>query len=88
MSALTQKSRPPEGNRLSALCAQGKPLSTGLVAEYVMRARGVARDDPEIRTRCKSHVRVALMRLERTGRVRKLISEPEAWWELVGGMGI
>jgi hypothetical protein len=63
--------------------AQG-PLRARSVAEYAMMAKGLPVDDAEVRTVLIEHVRMALIRLERRGMVRKVVVAPEVWWELVG----
>jgi hypothetical protein len=67
-----------------ALRDAGCPLNTRQVTEYVMRAKGLARDDTALWPRVRHQVNKALTRMTRRGRVRQLASEPEAWWELVG----
>jgi hypothetical protein len=69
---------------LEAMRDAGKPLPLRLIAEYVMRAKGFFRDDAGVWSRGREHVRVALRRLAERRRVRKIIAEPEVWWELAG----
>ena len=69
---------------LEALRDASKPLPLRLIADYVMRAKGVSRDDAGVWLRGREHVRVALRRLAERGQVRKIIAEPEVWWELAG----
>jgi hypothetical protein len=59
------------------------PLAS--VAECVMRAKSVERDDAGVCLRSREHVRVALRRLVERGQVRKIFDEPEVWWELTSG---
>ena len=49
-----------------------------------MRAKGLDIEDRPVRRDMVEHTRKALMRLEVRGQVRKIITGPEAWWELVG----
>jgi hypothetical protein len=51
----------------------GQPLPFRLIAEYVMRAKGVERDDAGMWLRGREHVRVALRRVAEHGMVRKII---------------
>ena len=67
-----------------ALRDAGGPLPTRLVTEYLMRAKGVDPADRPLRRAMLEHTRLALMRLAERGQVRKIIEEPEVWWELVG----
>jgi hypothetical protein len=69
---------------LEALREAGKPLPLPSIAEYVMRAKGMPPEDKEVWVRGRDHVRIALQRLAERGQVRKIIEEPEVWWELVG----
>jgi hypothetical protein len=69
---------------LEALREAGGPLRARSVAEYAMLAKGLPVDDAEVRTVIIEHVRMALIRLERRGLVRKVIVAPEVWWELEG----
>ena len=64
---------------LEALRKAGGPLSTRGVTDYVMRLRGI---DPGIRREVQYSMRQGLSGLWRLGMVRKLMSEPEAWWDL------
>lgn len=66
-----------------ALRDAGAPIPTRLVTEYLMRAKGVDVADKPLRRAMLEHTRLALMRLEARGSVRKIIVEPEVWWELV-----
>lgn len=68
---------------LEALRDAGTPLPTRLVTEYVMRAKGLDVADRPLRAMVREHVRSALLRSEARGIVRKIIIEPEVWWELV-----
>jgi hypothetical protein len=68
---------------LEALRDAGKPLPISLIADYVMRAKGVTRDDKDVWTAARDNLRVVMARHEARGNVRKILSGPEAWWELV-----
>jgi hypothetical protein len=69
---------------LEALRDAGRPLSTRQITEYVMRAKGLARDNTVPWRRVREQVRRVLARMAQRGTVRQIVSEPEAWWELVG----
>ena len=69
---------------LESLRDAGQPLPTRLITDYVMRANGMGGVEPSVRTQCRELVRIALMRMVRRGTVRRIVSYPEAWWELVG----
>ncbi len=73
---------------LEALRDAGGPMPTRLVIEYVMRAKNLRLDDRDFRPAIREQVRGALVRMARDGRVRKLVSEPEAWWELTEQLGL
>jgi len=63
--------------------AQG-PLQARSVAEYAMRMKGPPVDDGSARTAVIEQVRIALRRMEKRGKVRRIIRAPETWWELMG----
>jgi hypothetical protein len=67
-----------------ALRDAGAPLPTRLVTEYLMRAKGLDPSDRPLRRQMLEHTRLSLMRIEARGGVRKIVVEPEVWWELVG----
>jgi len=67
---------------VAALRQAGCPLSARQVAERAMGAKGLPVDNAPILGTITVQVRVALGRLERKGTVRKIISRPDAWWEL------
>ena len=69
---------------VEALRDADKPLPTHLVSEYVMRAKGLPREDADLRGAITNQVRKALHRLAARGAVRRLVCEPEGWWELAG----
>jgi hypothetical protein len=49
-----------------------------------MRAKGLDVGDRPFRAEMLEMVRPALKRMEARALVRKIIVEPEVWWELVG----
>jgi len=63
--------------------AQG-PRRTRWVADYLTAAKGLPDDNAGVRAATLEQTRTALMRLERRGMVRRVMREPEVWWELVG----
>jgi hypothetical protein len=67
---------------LEALRDAGAPLRQGGIAEYVMRAKGMDPADRPLRAVIVNNVGVSLARLAKNGKIRRLVSEPEAWWEL------
>jgi len=69
---------------LEALRDAGGPLRQGGVAEYVMRAKGMDPADRPLQATIVNNVGVSLFRLAKIGTVRRVIVEPEVWWELVG----
>jgi hypothetical protein len=68
---------------MEALRDAGKPLSTPVITEYVMRAKGMDRDDKELRDTIREFMYSALARLAARGVVRKIIEAPDVWWESV-----
>jgi len=48
-----------------------------------MAAKGLPVDDADLRGRVSEQVRIALARLKRRGVVRRVMREPDVWWELV-----
>jgi hypothetical protein len=53
-----------------------------MVTEYVMRAKGIDREDKAVWAAAREHVRTALLRMVARGTVRRVVAEPEAWWDL------
>jgi hypothetical protein len=73
---------------LEALRDAGGPLRQGGIAEHVMRAKGMDPEDSEdrpLRATIVNNVGVSLFRMVREGKVRKIVTEPDVWWELVDG---
>jgi hypothetical protein len=68
-----------------ALRDAGAPLPTRLVAEYLMRAKGMDVADKKLRREMLENTRLVVARMEARGIARKITVEPEAWWELVDG---
>jgi len=69
---------------LEALRDAGGPLKQGAIAEYVMRAKGMDPADRSLRATIVNNVGVSLYRLGKAGTVRKMMEEPDTWWELAG----
>ncbi len=67
---------------IAALREASKPLSARSVAAYAMEAKGLPLDNAPILASITVQVRVALHRLETKGIARRIISKPDAWWEL------
>jgi hypothetical protein len=67
---------------LEALRDAGRPLRQGGIAEYVMRAKGMDQADKPLRATIANNVGVSLARLAKNGTVRRVVVEPETWWEL------
>ncbi len=59
------------------------PMTTGRIADYAIQAKGLD-VDRATRKGIVDIVRKGLGRLEARGRVRRVIVEPETWWELAG----
>ncbi|HVC61916.1 MAG TPA: hypothetical protein VND19_16340 [Acetobacteraceae bacterium] len=69
---------------LEALREAGKPMRVRSVTEYAMLAKGLPVDDARVREGIADQVRIALGRMEKRGLVRRVVREPEGWWEVVG----
>ena len=69
---------------LDALREAKGPIRTRPITEYIMLAKGLPVDDWRVREAIANQVRIALGRLEKRGMVRRVMREPEVWWELVG----
>jgi hypothetical protein len=69
---------------LEALRDAGGPLSAPRIGEYLMRAKGMDVNNQPLRAAVVGFMASVLARLERKRLVRKIIVEPEVWWELVG----
>ena len=68
---------------LEALRDSGLPMTTAEITAYVMRAKGMDAADRKLRGLVMGGAHGALARLGAKGLVRRLMSEPEAWWEIV-----
>jgi hypothetical protein len=60
------------------------PINTRRVMEYAIAAKGLPAADWSIRRVFLESMRIASKRLEKQGKVRRVVREPETWWELVG----
>jgi hypothetical protein len=67
---------------LAALREANAPLPARRVAEYAMQVKELPIDNGRVRERIIHQVRVALTRLEEKGKVRRIVSQPDTWWEL------
>ena len=73
---------------LSRLClsilrnAKG-PLTLDSILDRVVAAKGLP-DDPRLRRCIYEITRQALMRQVQHGHVRRILDEPDQWWELTG----
>jgi hypothetical protein len=68
---------------LSALRLAGKPVMLDQVVNHVMPAKGLP-DDKHLRRHVTDAARQSLMRQAQKGRVRRILDDPDTWWELVG----
>jgi hypothetical protein len=68
---------------LDALREAGKPMMLDQIAAYAMLAKGLP-DDRHVRAQVINNVRQSLMRQVQKGRVRRILEEPDQWWELAG----
>ncbi len=68
---------------LTLLRRAGKPMTLYQIVGQVIAARGLP-DDPTFRRHVSNTSRSALLRLARKGVVRRVLDEPDQWWELVG----
>lgn len=69
---------------LAALREAGRPLTVRQITVYAMEAKGLPTGNDRIVILLTRQVRMALVRLERKGLVRKIVQAPDAWWELAG----
>ena len=69
---------------LEALRDADGPLTQARIAEYLMRAKGLDPTDRSLRAVVVNNTGMALYRLDRKGMIRRVILEPEVWWELRG----
>jgi hypothetical protein len=68
---------------LDALRKAGKPVTLEWIADIVMATKGLP-DDKRLRRHVMDSARQSLMRMALKGRARRILDEPEVWWELVG----
>ena len=68
---------------LDAMREATKPVRAPWVADWCMMAKGLPVEERELRRMIAAATRVALGRLEKRGLVRRVMQEPEVWWELV-----
>jgi hypothetical protein len=66
---------------LEALRDAGAPRTTRQIAEYLMRAKHLDVNDKPLRARMTEHARGTMRRQEAKGSVRRILDEPEVWWE-------
>jgi hypothetical protein len=67
---------------VSALREAQHPLSARQIGVYALLAKGLPADNAEIVNSIRAQARMALGRLEAKGIVRRVISQPDTWWEL------
>ena len=70
---------------LDALRAAGKPVRLDQIAAHIILAKGLPEDDRHVRRHVTDTARASLLRQVRKGRVRRILDEPDQWWELVTG---
>ena len=68
---------------ISILRRVGKPVTLNAIVGLAIEGKGLP-DDPHLKRNITNVARQALFRLERRGVVRRLLVEPDTWWELVG----
>jgi len=59
-----------------------KPIRLEPLTEYMIAAKGLTPDECA-RKRIRHNIRQALTRLEQRGLIRRILEEPDMWWELV-----
>lgn len=67
---------------IDALREVGKPVSLATVTDRIITAKGL---DPDYRLRrhISDTARASLIRMERAGKVRRILDGADSWWELV-----
>ncbi len=70
---------------LEALRDAGAPLKQTKIAEYLMRAKGMDAADKTLRAIIVNNTGMALSRLAHLGKIERVITEPDVWWELTRG---
>lgn len=68
---------------LDALREAGGPVRLDQIAAWITAAKGLP-VDARLRRHIRDTARANLFRMERRGVVRRVLDEPETWWELVG----
>ena len=68
---------------LDALRIAGKPVTLDWIAAHVILAKGLPEDDRHVRRHVTDSARASLLRQVQKGRVRRILDEPDQWWELV-----
>ena len=68
---------------LDARREAGKPVALAWIVEWIITAKGL-----DVDARLRRHIgdcaRASLLRMERRGAARRVLDEPETWWELTG----
>jgi hypothetical protein len=54
------------------------------IVDQIVAVKGFPMDDRHVRKHVRDTVRANLLRLGRAGKLRRVIREPDTWWELVG----
>ena len=67
---------------LAALRKAGKPVTVEWIADMIMVAKGLP-DDKRVRKHVMDAARQSLMRQAQKGRVRRILEEPDTWWDLI-----
>jgi hypothetical protein len=68
---------------IDVLREAGKPVSLAYVVDRVVAVKGFEAD-ARLRRHIGDTARASLIRMERAGKARRVLEEPETWWELVG----
>ena len=58
-----------------------KPITLDSIIDRVVLLKGLP-DDSMVRRRVYVAVRLSLLRMARKGTIRRLLDEPDMWWEL------
>jgi len=58
-------------------------LTLDSIIDRVIAAKGLP-DDPRLRGRIYEITRASLLRQAQRGQVRRIVDEPDQWWELAG----
>jgi hypothetical protein len=66
---------------MDALRQAGKPVTLDWITAHVMLAKGLPEDN-HMRRIVSNNARQSLMRMAQKGRVRRILDEPDMWWEL------